>query len=75
MRDWLQQVLGELVEGAVGCVLLLFLLVWWVGGPGVTALLWSEGDKRLAVEFLAAWAVITVLYFPVSRLIRRARRA
>ncbi|MFI6013085.1 hypothetical protein ACIBAG_30440 [Streptomyces sp. NPDC051243] len=41
----------------------------------MTAIVWSEGDKPLAIQFLAAWAIVTALYFAASWLIRRARRA
>ncbi|MFJ8538838.1 hypothetical protein [Streptomyces sp. NPDC093591] len=75
MWSWLQDLLSELFEAVQGFILVLLWLLWWIGGPGLTAIVWSEGDKRLAVGFLAAWSIVTVLYFTVSRLIRRARRA
>ena len=71
MLDLIKEALGQLVTLVVGIV----LLVWWIGGPAVTAIVWSGGDKNLALQFLAAWAVITALYLTASRLIRRARRA
>ncbi|MFF3276665.1 hypothetical protein ACFYWU_37940 [Streptomyces chrestomyceticus] len=71
MLNWVKEGLGELAAALFG--ILVFL--WWVGGPGVTAIVWSEGERRLALQFLAAWAVVTALYFVASWLIRRARRA
>ncbi|MER5943061.1 hypothetical protein ABT121_37885 [Streptomyces sp. NPDC001928] len=71
MLELAKETLGELVWG----VLAIVVFVWWIGGPGVTAIVWSGGDKRLAVQFLAAWASVTTLYLTTSWLIRRARRA
>ncbi|MFI2241455.1 hypothetical protein [Streptomyces chrestomyceticus] len=71
MLSWVKEGLGELAAALFG----LLVLLWWIGGPGVTAMVWSEGDRRLALQFLAAWAVVTALYFVASWLIRRARRA
>lgn len=60
----------------LGCLLLgIFLLVWWVGGPAMAAIMWSEGDQTLALQFLALWVAVTALYLTLSRLVRRARRA
>ncbi|NUP21908.1 MAG: hypothetical protein HOZ81_38765 [Streptomyces sp.] len=75
MRSWLQDLLGEVFEAVQGFVLVVLWIVWWIGVPGLGAIVWSGGDTHIAVGFLAAWAVITALYFTVSRLIRRARRA
>ncbi|KOV72292.1 hypothetical protein ADL00_05990 [Streptomyces sp. AS58] len=71
MLSWLTAALGELAGAVFGII----LFAWWLGGPAVTAIVWSEGDKLLAVQFLAAWAVVTALYFTAAWLIRRARRA
>ncbi|MGI5376293.1 hypothetical protein ACQEV2_18940 [Streptomyces sp. CA-251387] len=71
MRDLIAEALGQLATLVIGIV----LFVWWVGGPGVTAIFWSMGEKSFALQFLAAWAVVTALYLTASRLIRRARRA
>ncbi|WFB11228.1 hypothetical protein LRS74_32475 [Streptomyces sp. LX-29] len=74
MLDWVKEVLGELAESVAGAVVAIIVFLWWIGGPGLTAILWSEGDKPLAMQFLAGWAVVTVLYFMLSRLVRRIRR-
>ncbi|TVL90350.1 hypothetical protein [Streptomyces sp. SAJ15] len=74
MLDWVKEVLGELAETVAGAVIAIIVFLWWIGGPGLTAILWSEGDKPLAMQFLAGWAVVTVLYFMLSRLVRRIRR-
>lgn len=71
MRDLITEALGQLATLVLGIV----LLVWWVGGPAATAIVWSEGDRNLALQFLAAWAIVTALYLTASRLIRRALRA
>ncbi len=71
MRDLIEEALGQLATLVVG----LFLFAWWLGGPGVTAIVWSSGDKTLALQFLALWAGVTALYLIASRLIRRAVRA
>ncbi|WP_271208562.1 hypothetical protein [Streptomyces poonensis] len=67
----LGDLLGELATAVFG----IFLIAWWLGGPAVTAIIWSEGDKEGAVQILAAWAIITTLYLTASWMIRRARRA
>ncbi|KUM72363.1 hypothetical protein [Streptomyces curacoi] len=71
MRDLIAEALGQLATLVFG----LILLAWWVGGPGVIAILWSEGDKRSALQIPAAWATVTAVYLTASRLIRRALRA
>ncbi|MEY9992247.1 hypothetical protein ABIE67_004279 [Streptomyces sp. V4I8] len=71
MLELIRETLSE-VAWAVRAVI---WLVWWLGGPAFTAFIWSDGDKKLALQFLALWAVVTVLYLIASRLIRRARRA
>ncbi|MFG1672238.1 hypothetical protein [Streptomyces sp. Y7] len=71
MLDLIKETLGELAWG----VLAIIVFLWWIGGPGVAAFLWSDGDRTLALQFLAAWAAVTTLYLTASRLIRRARRS
>lgn len=71
MRDLITEALGQLVTLVVG----LILFAWWIGGPGVTAIVWSERGRNDALAFLAAWAALTALYLIASRLIRRALRA
>ncbi|MEU8992525.1 hypothetical protein AB0C98_40140 [Streptomyces sp. NPDC048558] len=67
----IKETLGELAWG----VLAIILFLWWIGGPGVTAIIWSDGDRLLAVQFLALWAGVTTLYLTASWLIRRARHS
>ncbi|WP_217206704.1 hypothetical protein [Streptomyces sp. AC550_RSS872] len=71
MRDLIAEALGQLATLVIG----LIVFAWWIGGPGVTAILWSELGKNDALVFLAAWAALTALYLIASRLIRRAVRA
>jgi hypothetical protein len=71
MLELIKETLGGLAWVVIG----LIALVWWVGGPAFTAFIWSDGDKILALQFLALWATVTALYLTASRLIRRARRA
>ena len=71
MLDLIKETLGELAWG----VLAIIVFLWWIGGLGMTAFIWSEGDRLLAVQFLALWAGVTALYLTVSWLIRRARRS
>jgi membrane protein implicated in regulation of membrane protease activity len=71
MRDLITEALGQLATLVIG----LIVFAWWIGGPGATAILWSTGEKDFALQFLAAWATVTVLYLTASRLIRRALRA
>ncbi|MDO0913945.1 hypothetical protein QQM39_24875 [Streptomyces sp. DT2A-34] len=65
----------ESLSGLAWTVFAIIVFLWWIGGPGVTAILWSEGDRNDALRFLAAWASVTALYFIASRLIRHALRA
>lgn len=71
MRDLITEALGQLATLVIG----LFLLAWWLGGPGLTAIAWSTGDRTFALGLLATWATVTTLYFIASQLIRRAVRA
>ncbi|MGW6732630.1 hypothetical protein [Streptomyces sp. NPDC055013] len=71
MLDLIKETLGELAWGLFAIVVFL----WWIGGPGMTAFIWSNGDRSFALQFLAAWAAVTALYLTASRLIRRARRS
>jgi hypothetical protein len=68
MLELIKETLGGLAWVVIG----LIALVWWVGGPAFTAFIWSDGDKILALQFLALWATVTALYLTASRLIRRA---
>ncbi|MFH0520901.1 hypothetical protein ACHBTE_27450 [Streptomyces sp. M41] len=70
MLDLVKEALDHVLWG----ILVILLIVWWVGGPAVTAIVWSGGDKRLALQFLGVWAAVTALYLAASRLIRRTRR-
>ncbi|MEU4206078.1 hypothetical protein [Streptomyces sp. NPDC026294] len=70
MRNLIGQAFSELGQALFGIVLFL----WWVGGPGVTAIVWSQGEKTLALQFFAMWVVVTALYIAVRMVIRRARR-
>ncbi|MFE5919712.1 hypothetical protein ACWCQZ_06770 [Streptomyces sp. NPDC002285] len=71
MLELIKETLGELAWG----VLAIIVFLWWIGGPGMTAFIWSDGDRGFALQFLAAWAAVTALCLAASRLIRRARRS